>query len=189
MVSERDRFKLLATKTILNPGEDEELECFGYKRNTSKSIVAHLISILCVGIPYLIGYWKPEWQINWFRSICPLVQADTVLLKDKNEGQESAVVSIKRQKVTGDFLAQYIHKSDEEDLASDSSHSELNDRIPLWTPTKYSMRHFTYHHVKYVWNARQKTYTRLYGLDKNTSLHLFNSTLTQGLTRDELSLR
>ena len=80
-----ERIRLTLFKTVLNAGDqNEELECFGYKRNIGKSVLAHFLSLFCLGIPYLIGYWKPEWEINWYRSQCPLVQADTVLLKEKN---------------------------------------------------------------------------------------------------------
>ena len=79
------RIRLSLSKTVLNAGDqNEELECFGYKRNIYKSVLAHFLSLISLGIPYLIGYWKPEWEINWYRSHCPLVQADTVLLKEKN---------------------------------------------------------------------------------------------------------
>ena len=141
----------------MNAGDqNEELECFGYKRNIYKSVLAHFLSLICLGIPYLIGYWKPEWEINWYRSLCPLVQADTVLLKEKNsEGKiklffkrrlfskkivkityifskgetgtsasGAAVVPITSQNVSADFIAQYVHHSDDEDLASDSSNSD-----------------------------------------------------------------
>ena len=90
------RIRLSLSKTVLNTGDqNEELECFGYKRNIYKSVLAHFLSLISLGIPYLIGYWKPEWEINWHRSLCPLVQADTVLLKEKNsEGKINYFLNI-----------------------------------------------------------------------------------------------
>ena len=108
-------------------------------------------------------------------------------------GSEAAVVPIKSQNVSADFIAQYVHHSDDEDLVSDNSNSDSqfsdNDRMPLWSPIKHTLRYFEYHHVRYVWDFRKKTYTRLFGLDKNTPLNLFNTTLTQGLTKDMQSVR
>ena len=48
---------------VLNAGADDEFQCVGYRRNTCKAIAAHLMSLLLLGVPYLIGYWKPEWWL------------------------------------------------------------------------------------------------------------------------------
>ena len=73
--------------TVLIKGEEDELTCIGYKRDTFKSIFSHIISILLAGVPYLIGYWKPNWSIKWFRSKCPLFLADSVILEEITTGQ------------------------------------------------------------------------------------------------------
>ena len=65
---------------ILNRGEDTEFECRGYRRNLLKTVITHVISILCFGIPYLIAHWKPDWKIKWYRNRCPLSKADTVMI-------------------------------------------------------------------------------------------------------------
>ena len=38
---------------------------------------------------------------------------------------------------------------------------------------------------KYAWDAKKKSYSRLYGLDKNTPLHLFSTQFSQGLTKGQ----
>ena len=72
---------------MLIKGEEDELTCIGYKRDTFKSIFSHIISILLAGVPYLIGYWKPNWSIKWFRSKCPLFLADSVILEEIATGK------------------------------------------------------------------------------------------------------
>lgn len=67
-------------RAILNRGEDTEFECKGFKRNLTKTVITHILSILTFGIPYLIGHWKPEWKIKWFNTSCPLIQADKVVV-------------------------------------------------------------------------------------------------------------
>ena len=52
------------------------------------------------GVPYLIGYWKPNWSIKWFRSKCPLFLADSVIL------EEIATEEQKVAKVIGPFLSE-----------------------------------------------------------------------------------
>ena len=81
-------------KAILNPGQDTEFECKGFKRNVPKSVCAHLISILCLGIPYLVGHWKPDWKIRWHRTHCALYYADTVMITPKHGAQYATLRTI-----------------------------------------------------------------------------------------------
>ena len=54
-----------ASTAVLNAATDDEFQCVGYRRNTCNAIAAHLMSLLLLGVPYLIGYWKPEcWLIS-----------------------------------------------------------------------------------------------------------------------------
>ena len=192
---DQDSYKLLATKTVLNHGEEDELECFGYRRDKFKTFLAHLVSILCLGFPYLVAHWKPEWSLKAQKSKCPLFFADSVLVQERSPDADSdasspSVAKIVVKHVADDFIQQYTHRSD---LLSDgnmsSSSSDSSDRDRLWLPSKYTFRYFTHHHVKYVWDAKKKTYARLHGLDKNTSLHLFSSKFSQGLSVEQQSLR
>lgn len=195
---------MFATKTILNPGQEDEFECYGYRRHLGKSIVAHVISILLCGIPYLIAYWKPDWKVAWYRSPCPLFAADTVLLHDVvGLGHHSAVIQVKVTPVGENFPRQYTHRSrcegriavhSETPLLSSTSSSSSSsgcsgsssgdDTEPLWSPVKLTMRSFEHHHVKYLWNARQKVFVRLHGYDVDTPVNRFASELSRGLTEE-----
>ena len=93
----------------LNPGEEDELACYGYEKNLCKTILAHLVSILLLGTPYLLAYWKPSWKIKWYYTKCPLYKADTVLLWHE-ESHDVYVVPVQVRPVTEDFPAQYVHK-------------------------------------------------------------------------------
>ena len=48
---------------VLNAGAEDEFQCVGYRQNTCKAIAAHLVSLLLLGVPYLIAYWRPEWRL------------------------------------------------------------------------------------------------------------------------------
>ena len=100
------------------------------------------------GVPYLIGYWKPNWSIKWFRSKCPLFLADTVILEEiATEEQKVAKVTVIN--VAENFVQQYVHRSDllPDDFMSSSS-SESSDRDRLWMPSKYTFRFFIHQHCK-----------------------------------------
>ncbi|XP_038439640.1 probable cation-transporting ATPase 13A5 isoform X2 [Canis lupus familiaris] len=66
---------------LLNPGEENELEVFGYRTQNLRRALCLVISILTCGFLLLVFYWKPQWRV-WANCIpCPLQEADTVLLK------------------------------------------------------------------------------------------------------------
>lgn len=128
--------KLRSTKTILNPGEDEEFECFGYKRDWFKTVLTHIISILFCGLPYLIGHWKPEWRIKWYRSRCPLFLADMVLIQERSDVNNidtvtPEVAEIIVKNVSENFIHQYVHRSDllPEDFNSSSGNFYIHNQV------------------------------------------------------------
>ncbi|XP_038318756.1 probable cation-transporting ATPase 13A5 isoform X2 [Canis lupus familiaris] len=66
---------------LLNPGEENELEVFGYRTQNLRRAFCLVTSILTCGFLLLVFYWKPQWRV-WANCIpCPLQEADTVLLK------------------------------------------------------------------------------------------------------------
>ena len=67
-------------KAILNRGEDTEFECQGFRRSILKTVIAHIVSILTLGIPYLIGHWRPDWKVKWYNNKCLLSKADKVMV-------------------------------------------------------------------------------------------------------------
>ena len=93
-------------RAILNRGEDTEFECKGFKRNLTKTVITHILSILTFGIPYLLGHWKPEWKIKWFNTSCPLIQADKVVVTPifGNEASTSHKITKGKQDI-------YLHKN------------------------------------------------------------------------------
>ena len=95
--------KLRMERAILNRGEDTEFECKGFRRNLSKTVITHIISILTLGIPYLIGHWKPDWKIKWFNSSCPLSEADKVVVTPIFENESSSTHNIIKGKLTLGF--------------------------------------------------------------------------------------
>ena len=181
---------LYATKTILNPGQDDELECRGFQRSICKTILAHLLSILCLGLPYLVAHWKPEWKIKWYRTACPLFSADAVLVVDPND-KKSAVVQINVIDVGEDFPAEFIHRSSESGQFLDAPSTGVNDSDTdrLVVPNKLTFRYFMHRHAKYVWSSRERVFLRLKGYDEGHPVHKFSTVYSQGLRSDQQSVQ
>ena len=82
--------------------------------------------------------------------------------------------------------ATYIHReSDADSNITNEEEEGLTDRTRLITSTAASVRYFEYRHARYIWNASEESYTRLYGLDKGHPINKFTSDHMHGLTREE----
>ena len=69
----------------------------------AKSIISHFLSIILLGFPYLVGYWKPTWRVGWFKSSSSLFSCDTVLVVDPVSG-DAEVHEIKVHYVSEDIF-------------------------------------------------------------------------------------
>uniref|UniRef100_A0A8P0SRX7 Cation-transporting ATPase n=1 Tax=Canis lupus familiaris TaxID=9615 RepID=A0A8P0SRX7_CANLF len=111
---------------LLNPGEENELEVFGYRTQNLRRAFCLVTSILTCGFLLLVFYWKPQWRV-WANCIpCPLQEADTVLLKTTDKFQRYM-----RKKVVCLYLSTLkfpISKNPEEPLVADR-HSVINQAV------------------------------------------------------------
>lgn len=73
--------KLQYHQQVLKLGTDEELTLSGYCRAFCKMFVFYFISLVTLGIPFLLVYWKPEWGVFWKRRRCALMEADMLIIK------------------------------------------------------------------------------------------------------------
>nr|XP_048309896.1 probable cation-transporting ATPase 13A5 isoform X2 [Myodes glareolus] len=72
-------------QALLNEGEENELEVFGYQTQSLRRALCFVTAILTLGALQLMFYWRPEWWV-WTSCIpCPLQEADTVLLRTTDE--------------------------------------------------------------------------------------------------------
>lgn len=73
--------KLPYHQQVLKLGSDEELTLFGYCRSSCKTFAFYLVTLITLGIPFLIVYWKPEWGVYMKRRRCSLMEADMLIIK------------------------------------------------------------------------------------------------------------
>ena len=67
------------TTAVLNKDDEDEFQAVGHRRNVCKAILAHLVSVLLLGVPYLVGYWKPGWWLRWTKSRYAKQKIDALL--------------------------------------------------------------------------------------------------------------
>ena len=82
--------------------------------------------------------------------------------------------------------ASYVHReSDSESNNAGDEEEHLTDRSRLISSTTSSVRYFEYRHARYIWNALEGSFARLYGLDKGHTINKFTSDYMYGLTKEE----
>ena len=67
--------------TIIDAGSKEQLLAVGYHRSYLKTIFFHIISILCLGFPYVLTYWHNVFSIRWQYVQCSISEAQVLVLE------------------------------------------------------------------------------------------------------------
>lgn len=142
-------------RALLNPGEENELEVFGYETQNLRRVLCLLISVLTCGVLLLVFYWKPQWRV-WATCIpCPLQEADTILLRTTDEFQRYM-----RKKVICLDLSTLkfpISKNPEEPLLADR-HSIINQAV---LKPELKLRYIQVQKIRYVWDNVEKRFQKV----------------------------
>ncbi|XP_033230085.1 probable cation-transporting ATPase 13A3 isoform X2 [Belonocnema kinseyi] len=185
----------------VNPGEEDQMEIYGYKQNAIRTATTWFLIVITGGLLRLIFHWVPHLMLLATHSKCPLEEADTVLLVEKFQGKHTSYYVKKLNTVT----AQEVSKasSDGECLIDNEPWSE-NDSIISVTEGKDipmlsvhlsggnfksvpSIITFNCKKVIYVWDTETCEFVKLRGLDSG----VLTSTLHQmsGLSSVEQFMR
>ncbi|XP_078614981.1 polyamine-transporting ATPase 13A3-like isoform X1 [Branchiostoma floridae x Branchiostoma japonicum] len=185
---------------FINKGQDDELECHGFKRDKVKTSVTVVFATCTLGLLFLVFYWKQEWFV-WaqFKS-CKLVDADVVLLRTTDDHRTWSKERVKYE--TNDSMPFHISSleascEDDKDLhqmqelsetSTDSSpfsyrqnNALIRDTRSNCQPERQNLRYFIHHCLKYVWNAEKQTFEKLRSLGSGMPCSLFY-TLRHGLS-------
>ncbi|KAK6177645.1 hypothetical protein SNE40_015705 [Patella caerulea] len=132
---------LLLTRITLNKGGEDQLECYGYKKDTIKDIIFFLLVILTCGLLLLILYWKPELECYIRRRKCPLYKAKIILIENH----------------IGQFTVTAVQCFMQEQECDDAV-SALSENTGLVSYNDTTVRYFDFHHVRYIWDKNQHIY-------------------------------
>ncbi|KAM4888760.1 putative cation-transporting ATPase 13A4 isoform 1-T1 [Thomomys bottae] len=168
---------------LLNEGEENEMEIFGYRTQGCRQALCLAGSIFSLGMLSLVFYWRPAWHV-WANCVpCSLQEADVVLLRTTDEFQ-----TYSRKKVLWVYLS------------SLSSTFGLTPDHPLITDEEYiinraiqkpelKVRCIKVQKIRYVWNNLEGQFQKIGSLEdwlSSTKIHLkFGS----GLTTEEQEIR
>ncbi|XP_002758221.4 putative cation-transporting ATPase 13A5 [Callithrix jacchus] len=170
-------------RALLNQGEEDELEMFGYRDQNVRKSLCFVASVLTCGALLLVFYWRPQWRV-WANCVpCPLQEADTVLLRTTDEFQRYM-----RKKVFCLYLSTLkfpVSKKWKESLVADH-HSFINQALQK---PELKLRCIQVQKIRYVWNNLEKRFQKVGLLEDSNSCFDIHQTFGLGLTSEEQEVR
>uniref|UniRef100_A0A2K5KLQ0 Cation-transporting ATPase n=1 Tax=Cercocebus atys TaxID=9531 RepID=A0A2K5KLQ0_CERAT len=168
---------------LLNEGEENEMEIFGYRTQGCRKSLCLAGSIFSFGILPLVFYWRPAWHV-WAHCVpCSLQEADTVLLRTTDEFQIYSwkkVIWIYLSALNSAFGLTPDHPviTDEEDI--------INRAI---RKPDLKVRCIKVQKIRYVWNYLEGQFQKIGSLEDWLSSAKIHQKFGSGLTREEQEIR
>lgn len=148
---------MVAGRTYLNPGQDDQMVIQGYKLNRLRYVLSWILYVLTVGLMRLVFYWLPHLMVQFTYSCCSLREAEKVILKDQYDQYFVATIHTQEQQIDKKPLVfTNAKKSDDFDLSFGKANIGGPPPVMRWFRTKK---------VKYIWDPETETFQKLRGLE------------------------
>ncbi|XP_071998722.1 probable cation-transporting ATPase 13A4 isoform X1 [Engystomops pustulosus] len=165
------------SRTLLNKGQDNEMEIFGYRTVQWQNTLCIAGYIFSFGLLWLLFYWKPEWEIWACCSPCTLQEANVVLLRETDEYKQCCT-----KKVQWTQLSELISN----ELISVDGNCFINKSI---IKPGLKVRSILVQKIKYVWLHSEERFQKAGMLEDTYSCSQIHSRFGLGLSRAEQNLR
>ncbi|XP_028925229.1 probable cation-transporting ATPase 13A4 [Ornithorhynchus anatinus] len=168
---------------LLNEGEENEMEIFGYQTQRFRKALCIAGCILSCGILPLLFYWRPAWNV-WANCIpCTLQEADVILLRTTDEFQIYS-----RKKVMWIYLSA-LNSS----FGLTPDHSLIKDEDGIINRAiikpDLKVRYIKVQKIRYVWNNSEEEFQKIGCLEDDITAAKIHLKFGAGLTREEQELR
>ncbi|XP_069068860.1 probable cation-transporting ATPase 13A4 isoform X2 [Pleurodeles waltl] len=160
-------------RALLNEGEDNEMELFGYRTQTCRSIACLLGYILSLGVLMLFFYWKPEWDVWAHCTSCTLEEADVILLRTTDSFKQYT-----KKKVTWIYLQDHLITMDESSIVNN-----------IIMKPQLKVRCIQVQKIRYVWDSSEKLFQKIGVLEDKYSCSEIHSKFGSGFTSEEQIIR
>uniref|UniRef100_A0A7M4F4H9 Cation-transporting ATPase n=1 Tax=Crocodylus porosus TaxID=8502 RepID=A0A7M4F4H9_CROPO len=165
---------------LLNQGEDNEMEMFGYKTEGCRRALCIAGYILSCGALWLVFYWKPAWDV-WANCIpCSLQEADVVLLRTTDEFHLYS-----RKKVMWISASALPSFKPGHPLVADES-SVINEAL---MKPDLKVRCIQVQKIRYVWNISGKQFQKIGCLEDHHTCSDMHDKFGSGLSHEEQAVR
>ena len=82
---------------------------YGYRENQRKKLIFFFISLLTLGITYLISLWSLRFKLPWTMDRCHLVQAEWIYATNDENSKDLYNVQVSPDKRLKFFIYRYVH--------------------------------------------------------------------------------
>ncbi|KAL5242619.1 hypothetical protein ACI65C_010029 [Semiaphis heraclei] len=168
---------IISDNSLLNAGEDDEMEIYGYKRSGPMAVIIWILIFLTLGFIRLLFHWWPHWVLYAMYKRCPLNKAERVLIVESYEGMYKSyfvrpVKNVSIKKINKEELLLANNNSKIDSIAIGENHIDLeikSIRIHLNDGSCQDVSQIRAVDIKkicYVWCDIQGKFQKLVGLDR-----------------------
>ncbi|KAM4693462.1 putative cation-transporting ATPase 13A4 [Discoglossus pictus] len=164
---------------LLNKGEENEMDIFGYRTDTCKKVLCIIGYIFTLGFLMLFFYWKPEWHV-WANCIpCSLQEADVVLLRTTDEFKEHSRKNVRLIQLSEPEFNTYNAVTKDVD-------SVVNKAI---IRPQLIVRYVQVQKIRYLWDDCEKQFTKAGVLEDYHTCAAVHEKFGSGFSKEEQDVR
>ncbi|XP_073531178.1 probable cation-transporting ATPase 13A4 isoform X2 [Phyllobates terribilis] len=165
------------TRALLNKGQDNEMEIFGYRTVRWQKALCIAGYIFSFGLLWLIFYWKPEWEVWACCTPYTLQEANIVLLRETDEFKRYSRKKVQWTNVSELTSSDFLHGDDNCIINKSIMKPEIKVRC-IWVQK-----------IKYVWLHQEKRFQKAGTLEDIYSCSQIHLRFGSGLSKEEQNLR
>ncbi|XP_071998704.1 probable cation-transporting ATPase 13A4 isoform X2 [Engystomops pustulosus] len=167
------------TRALLNPGEENEMELFGYRTLMWRQVLCIIGYIFSLGFLLLLFYFKPEWDVWCQCTPCGLQTANIILLRTTDDFKKYT-----KKKV---FWVEPFKTTDI------GFHEVISDQISLINKAlimpDYKVRCIRVQKIRYLWNALEGSFQKSGALEDDYTCSDIHTRFGSGFTQEEQEIR
>ncbi|XP_078524161.1 putative cation-transporting ATPase 13A4 [Lissotriton helveticus] len=168
---------------LLNQGEENEMEMFGYKTHPSRRVLCIIGHILSLGLLLFLFYWKPEWEVWANCTPSTLKDADVLLLRTTDDFK-----TYSRKKVRWIYLSALLSlPSKKGDFVFAADENAIINRAIM--KPEHKVRFIQVQKIRYVWDSSENQFTKIGALEDKYSCTDIHTKFGSGYTSEEQEIR
>ncbi|KAM3931813.1 putative cation-transporting ATPase 13A4 [Leptodactylus fuscus] len=164
---------------LVNQGEENEMDIFGYRTTTCRKVVCICGYILSLGFLLLLFYWKPEWHV-WANCVpCSLREANVVLLRTTDAFKEHTwkkVLTIQLSTPEYKSFSTITH-----DLESVINKAVIKPQLQV--------RYIQVQKIRYIWDDSSNQFTKSGILEDHYTCTAIHDNFGNGFLKEEQDVR
>ncbi|XP_063298843.1 probable cation-transporting ATPase 13A4 isoform X1 [Pelobates fuscus] len=164
---------------LLNQGEENEMDIFGYKKHLCRQILCILGYIFSLGFLWLLFYWKPEWYVYANCIPCSLQEANIVLLTSTDQFKEQNWKKVQSIQLSEKNYRSY--SANTKDAGSVFNRAVINDQLHV--------RYIQVQKIRYIWDDCEKQFTKSGVLEDSYTCAAVHDKFGYGFMQEEQEFR